>query len=172
MSRRTRILSTVGSAPSTASRASMLLWTSDRRARVGPRSSPPGEGRARAGSGVDAFVSVGEENAQRGGDRNRHEEPEDASEIAPHHERDDDQHRAEVDRVAEHLRGNEVVYDVRDDEVEDQHPDDFARGLRDKRRNRDRRQGAEKWPYEGDEGRHAGDNAERQRVGNPNDPDS
>src|SRR3984893_17502524 len=118
MSPRTRILSTLGNAASTASRASRLLCTSERRARVGPGCSPPEEGRTRAASGVDAFVSVGEENAQRGGDRNRHEEPEDASEIAPHHERDDDQHRAQMDRVAEHLRGNEVVYDVGDDEVE------------------------------------------------------
>src|SRR5438128_2787978 len=102
MSPRTRILSTLGTAPSTASRASRLLWTSERRASVGPG----------AGSGVDAFVSVGEKNAQRGGHRNRHEEPEDTSQIAPHDERDDDQHRAQVDRVAEHLRGNEVVDDV------------------------------------------------------------
>src|SRR6267143_7013192 len=106
MSPRTRILSTLGNAASTASRASMLLWMSERSARVGPRSSPPslGEGRVRAGSGVDAFVGVNEEYAQRGGDRNRDEEPEDASQVAPDHERDDDQHRAQVDRVAEHLR--------------------------------------------------------------------
>src|SRR5713101_1560908 len=149
MSPRTRILSTLGNAASTASRASMLLWTSERRARVGPRSFPRVVG---AGAGVDAFVSVSEENAQRGGDRNRHEEPEDASEIAPHHERDDDQHRAQVDCVAEHLRGNEVVYDVRDDEVEDQHPDDFARRLRHKGGDGDSGEGAEKWPDEGDEG--------------------
>src|SRR5713101_4180841 len=161
MSPRTRILSTLGNAASTASRASMLLWMSESRASVGPA----------GGSGVDAFVGVDEQNAQGGSDRNRDEEPEDPSQIASHHERDDDQHGAQVDRVAEHLRGNEVVDDVRDDEVEDQHPDDFARGLRDKPSDGDGGEGAEKWADERDEGGYAGDNPERERVGNPNHPE-
>src|SRR5712691_2501324 len=172
MSPRTRILSTLGMAPSTASRASRLLWTSERRASVGGLSFPPPLGEGRVGalsarSGVDAFVSVDEENAQRGGDRHRDEEPEDTSQIAPDYERDDDEHRAQVDRVAEHLRGNEVVHDVRDDEVEDQHHDPLPPRLPDKPGDSDGRAGAEKWPDERDEGRHPGDDPERERVGNP-----
>src|SRR5216683_2538722 len=163
MSPSTRILSTFGRAPSTASRASRLLWTSERRARVRAPSfpSPRGEG-VGAASGVDAFVGVDEENAQGGGDRNGDEEPEDPSQIAAHHERDDDQHRAQVDRVAEHLRGNEVVDDVRDDEVQDQHPDDFARGLRDKGSDGDGWEGTEKWADERDEGGDTGDDPKGQ----------
>src|ERR1700737_3973399 len=136
MSPRTRILSTLGKAPSTASRASRLLWTSESRATVGPM----------PGSGVDAFVGVDEENPQGGGNRNGDEEPEDTSQITTTHKGDDDQHRGQVDRVAEHLRRNEVVHDVRDDEVEDEHQHDFARGLRDKPAAGDRRGGAEKGP--------------------------
>src|SRR5712691_4360121 len=102
MSPSTRIRSTLGMAPSTASSASRLLWTSERRPSVGPE----------ADSGVDAFVSVEEENAHRRGNRHRDEEPEDASQIGAHHERDDDKHRAQVDRVAKHLGGDEVVDDV------------------------------------------------------------
>src|ERR1700694_2137152 len=100
MSPRTRILSTLGKAPSTASRASRLLWTSESRATVGALSSLPplGEGRVGAGSGVDAFVGVDEQNPQRGGNRNGKREPEDTSQIATHHEGDDDKNRAQVDR--------------------------------------------------------------------------
>src|SRR4030081_1878755 len=105
MSPSTRIWSTLGMAASTASRASRLLWTSESRARVGPE----------AGSGVDAFVGVEKENAQRRGDRHGDEEPEDAAQVATHHEGNDDQHRTQVDRVAEYFRGDEVVDDVRDD---------------------------------------------------------
>src|SRR2546423_2327454 len=117
MSPRTRMWSTRGMAPSTASRASRLLWTSERRPSVGPE----------AGSAVDAFVSVEEEDAQRCGDGNRDEETEDASQVATHHEREDDQHRTQVDGIAKHFGGDEVIGDVRDHEVEDQHHDDFAR---------------------------------------------
>src|SRR5713226_4060578 len=100
---------------STASRASRLLWMSERSPIVGPE----------AASGVDAFVSVEEQNTQRGGHRNGHEKPEDAAQVAAHDEGHDDQHGAEMDRVAEHLGRDEVVDDVRDHEVEDQHDDDF-----------------------------------------------
>src|ERR1700737_3678191 len=119
MSPRTRIWSTFGIAASTASRASRLLCTSESRPTVGPE----------AGSGVDAFVGGEEEGGHRGGGRNRDEEPEDASQIAAHDKRNDDQHRAEVDGVAEDLWGDEVVDDVRDHEVEDQDHDDLARRL-------------------------------------------
>src|SRR5260370_42256304 len=104
MSPSTRILSTSGRAPSTASRASRLLWTSERSARVRAPSfpSPRGEG-VGAASGGDAFVGVDEENAQGGGDRNRDEEPEGPSQRAAHHEGGDDQHVAQGDRGAEHL---------------------------------------------------------------------
>src|SRR5205085_10891793 len=99
MSPRTRTRCTEGIAPSTASSASILLWTSERRPTTGPA----------AGSGVDAFVSVEEENAQGRRHRNSNEEPEDAAQIAAHHEGDDDQHRAQAHRIAEDLRGDEVV---------------------------------------------------------------
>src|SRR2546421_8518510 len=142
MSPSTTMRSTGGMAASTASSASRLLCTSERRPRVGPE----------VGSGVDAFVGVDEENAQRGGDRHRDEEAEDASQVATHHEGNDDQHRAQVDGVAEYLGRDEVVNDVRDHEVKDQHHDDLARRLRDKGGHRDGRTGAEKGPDEGDQG--------------------
>src|SRR3989442_8133337 len=131
MSPRTRILLTSGRAPSTASRASRLLWTSERRASVGGLSFPPslgegGVGALSARSGVDAFVSVDEENAQRGGDRNRDEEPEDTSQIAPDYERDDDEHRAQGDRVAECLRGKEGVHDGGGAKVQNTQKNDSA----------------------------------------------
>src|SRR6202022_465596 len=133
MSPRTRIWSTLGMAPSTASNASRLLWTSESRPSVGPE----------VGSGVDAFVGVEEEDAQHRGDRNRDEEPEDAAQVATHHEGNDDQHRAEVDRVAKYLGGDEVVNNIRDNEVEDQHHGDFARRLRNECGDGDRGQGAQ-----------------------------
>src|SRR5579864_5591935 len=100
--------STSGSASSTAFSASRLLWISDSRASLAK------EGR----SGVDAFVSVLEEDAQGGGHRDSHEQSQDAAEVATHDERDDDQHRAEVDRIAEDLRRDEVIDNVRDHEVD------------------------------------------------------
>src|SRR2546423_5272760 len=111
MSPSTRMWSTRGMASSTASSASRLLWTSERRPSVGPE----------AASAVDAFVSVAEEDAQRGGHRNRDEEAEDASQVAADHKGEDDQHRAQVDRIAKHFRGDEIVNHVRDHEVHDQH---------------------------------------------------
>src|ERR1700730_13235274 len=152
MSPSTRIWSTLGMAASTASSASMLLCTSESRSIVGPE----------AGSGVDAFVGVEEEDAYGGGDRNRDEEPEDASKVTAHDKRNDDQHRAEVNGVAEDLWGDEVVDDVRDHEVEDQDQDDLARRLRNKGGDGDRREGAEEWPDERDESRDSSHDAERE----------
>src|SRR5437764_9398930 len=133
--------------------------------------SPSGGGQGGGPSGVNAFVGVDEQNADRGGNRNRDEEPEDPPQIATHHERDDDQHRAQVDGIAEDLRRDEVVHDVRDDEVEDQHHHDLARGLRDEGGDGDRGEGAQERADEGNEGGHAGDDAERQRVRDADNPE-
>ena len=40
--------------------------------------------------------------------------------VATDDERHNDQHRAQVDRIAKHFGGDEVVDDVRDHEIEDQ----------------------------------------------------
>src|SRR5260370_36624973 len=103
---------------STASSASRLLWMSESSPRLGP---PPG-------SGVDAFVGVGEQDAQRGGHRDRHEEPEDAPEIAAYDEREDDEHRAQGNSVTKRLGRDEVVDDARDNEIDHGHQDHRPQG--------------------------------------------
>src|SRR5207237_1982849 len=121
-------------------------------------------------SGVDAFVGVLEEDAQGGGHRNRHEQTQDAAKIAAYHEGDDDQHWAEMDGIAEDLRRDEVVDDVRDHEVDDEDDDHLGGGLGDEGGHRDRGQGPEERTDEWNEGGHAGHDAQRQRVGNADDP--
>src|SRR5919201_4493702 len=122
MSPKTRIRSTLGMAASTASSASRLLWMSDSRPTVGPA----------ARLGVDALVSVEKEDAQGRRHRHRDEEAKDAAEIPAYDEGHDDQHRAEMNGVTEHLGRDEVVDDVGDHEVDDQHHHDLARRLRHK----------------------------------------
>src|SRR5919109_5519722 len=148
MSPSTSTLPTSGRAPTTASSASRLLWMSERSASFA------------AGSGVDALVHVEEEDPGDGRHRHRQEESQDPAQVAPGYEGEDDQHRAQVDRVAVDLGRDEVVDDVRDHGVDDYHQDHLAHGLGDEGGHRDRRQGTQEGPYEGDEGGHAGDDAQ------------
>ena len=97
------------------------------------------------------------------GHRDGHEHAQDAGQAEAGQERHDDQDRRQLDRVAHHLRENEVEDEVRDHEVGQHHQQPLLGAVREA--DQDRRDRAQEWTQVGNQAGDPGQEAQRQGIG-------